>query len=173
MALVFQFGSNCADSQINGEERLRGDAKFVALVRTVEDFALAFNVWSKNRNCAASDIVPHPGTKVWGALYEVPDDLIERKSARARGRKSLDEIEGEGMNYGRESIAVCGADGKKITAQTYRVKNPKPNLRTSLEYVGYILTGLRERGAAEEYIASVKKIAIQNNPELASSIDEM
>ena len=44
MALVFQYGSNCSESEINGRDRLRGDAKFADIAETVEDFELAFNV---------------------------------------------------------------------------------------------------------------------------------
>src|SRR5258708_30458424 len=76
MALVFQYGSNCLDSQINSQDRLCGDAKFIDIAETVDDFQLAFDVWSTNRKCAASDIVTSPGNKVWGALYEVPDFLL-------------------------------------------------------------------------------------------------
>jgi hypothetical protein len=77
MALVFQYGSNCLDSQINGKNRLCGDAKFVGIAETVDDFELAFDVWSTGRRCAASNIVVSPGRKVWGALYDVPDFLID------------------------------------------------------------------------------------------------
>jgi hypothetical protein len=52
MALVFQYGSNCSEGQINGKDRLRGDAKFVGIAETVDDFELAFDVWSKGRGCA-------------------------------------------------------------------------------------------------------------------------
>ncbi len=58
----------------------------------------------QNSPLPASDIVVTPGSKVCGVLYEVPDFLIERKTARAQKRKSLDEIEGEGINYKRETI---------------------------------------------------------------------
>lgn len=34
MALLFQYGSNCLDSQINGAERLRGDARFIGIAET-------------------------------------------------------------------------------------------------------------------------------------------
>jgi len=64
MALVFQYGSNCSESQINSKDRLCGDAKFVAIAETVDDYQLAFDVWSKKRGCAASDILPSPGNKV-------------------------------------------------------------------------------------------------------------
>jgi hypothetical protein len=173
MALVFQYGSNCLGSQINSKDRLCGDAKFAGIAETVDDFQLAFDVWSNNRKCAASDIVVSPGSKAWGVLYEVPDFLIERKTASARNRKSLDAIEGEGANYKRETIAVRPENGLIVKALTYRVRNPKPNLKTSLEYVGYIVNGLRERGVCEEYIAQVKSLAAANNPTIAAQVKEL
>ena len=88
MALVFQYGSNCSDSQINGQDRLCGDAKFIDIAETVDDFRLAFDVWSTRRQCAASEMVDTPGSKVWGVLYEVPDFLIEQKTAAAQNRRS-------------------------------------------------------------------------------------
>jgi hypothetical protein len=66
MALVFQYGSNCSDSEINSKSRLCGDAQFVDIAETVEDFELAFDVQSTGRGCAASDIVRKPGSKVYG-----------------------------------------------------------------------------------------------------------
>jgi hypothetical protein len=170
MALVFQYGSNCLDSQINSPDRLRGDAKFIGIAETVEDYQIAFTVQSKTRNCAAADMVPSPGNKVWGVLYEVPDLLIDRKTADVKGRKSLDAIEGEGKNYTRCSVIVRSATGDIYTAITYRVSSPRPNLKTSLEYVGYIVRGLRERGVSEEYVANVKTIASANNPDIVPEI---
>jgi hypothetical protein len=69
MALVFQYGSNCSESQINNKDRLCGYAKFVAIAEIVDDYQLAFDVWSTRRECAASDIVARPGSKVRGVLY--------------------------------------------------------------------------------------------------------
>jgi gamma-glutamylcyclotransferase (GGCT)/AIG2-like uncharacterized protein YtfP len=173
MALVFQYGSNCSESQINGKDRLCGDAKFIDIAETVDDLRLAFDVWSTGRQCAASDIVDSPGSKVWGVLYEVPAFLIERKTAAEQNRKSLDAIEGEGTNYKRETIAVRQDSGPIVKALTYRVRNPKPNLQTSLEYVGYIVEGLRERGVREDYISQVKKVAATNNPAIATQVQEL
>jgi gamma-glutamylcyclotransferase len=173
MALVFQYGSNCRDSQINSQDRLCGDAKFIDVAETVDDFQLAFDVWGTKRKCAASDIVASPGNKVWGALYEVPDFLIERKTAATQTRKSLDAIEGEGDNYRRETITVRRDSGPTVPALTYRVQNPKPDLKTSLEYVGYVVKGLRERGVREDYIEHVKKLAQANNPMIATQVQEL
>jgi hypothetical protein len=173
MALVFQYGSNCSESQINGKERLCGDAKFLSIAETVDDFQLAFNVWSKGRACAASDIVASPGSKVWGVLYDVPDFLIDRKTAGPFKRKSLDAIEGEGANYARHYIAVKSADGRILNAITYRVIDPKPDLETNIEYVRCIIEGLREHGVANEYLTRVKSIASANNPAIAFQIEQL
>ena len=138
MALVFQYGSNGLDSQINSKDRLCGDAKFIDIAQTMNDFQLAFDVWSTNRKCAASDIVLSPGNKVWGALYEVPDFLIDRKAAAAQNRKSLDGIEGK--NSTREMITVRRNNGPTIDAITYRVLDPsalKVSLRSHFSEISF------------------------------------
>jgi gamma-glutamylcyclotransferase len=171
MALVFQYGSNCLERQINGKERLCGDAKFVCIAETVDDYRLAFDVLSAKRGCAASDIVASPGSKVWGVLYEVPDYLIARESAKSQGRKSLDAIEGQGKNYRRTTIALRRDDQQFVNALTYRVINPTLGLKTNLEYVGYIVAGLREHGIPEAYISEVKGIAKANNPDIGEQLE--
>jgi hypothetical protein len=173
MALVFQYGSNCSDSEINSRDRLRGDAKFAGIAETVEDFELAFDVDSTNRGCAASDIVRMPGSKVWGVLYEIPDYLLGRQSAQARGRKSFDAIEGEGSNYKRETIQVRRPNGEIVSVLTYTVKDPKPGLRTNIAYVRHIVYGLREHKISDEYIANVKAIAAANNPDIAEEVEKL
>lgn len=170
MALVFQYGSNCSEGQINAGSRLRGDARFAGIAETVEDFELAFDVYSTGRGCAASDIMRKPGGKVWGVLYEVPDYLIDRKSAGARERTSFDAIEGEGTNYKHETIEVRTPDGQVVQALTYTVIAPNPSLKTNLAYVRHIIAGLRERDVPGDYIAKVKAIAAANNPGLAAEI---
>lgn len=173
MTLVFQYGSNCLDSEINSETRLRGDARFVDIAETVEDFELAFDVQSKNRGCAASDIVRKPGSKVWGVLYDVPDYLVDRETVKACGRRSFDEIEGRGKNYKRETIMVRRANGKIALALTYTVECPKPGLKTNIDYVCHIVRGLREHRVPDEYIAKVKAIASANNPDIAADVENL
>jgi hypothetical protein len=165
MGLIFQYGSNCLDSEINSPERLQGEALFVGIARTADDFVLSFDVWSVRRACAAANIIAMPGRQVWGVLYEIPDYLIYRETANASGRKSLDGI--EGRKYQREAISLIRDDGRKVTASTYRVIMPQTSLETSFAYVSCILEGLKERGIPMEYIDSVKEIAIANNAALA------
>jgi cation transport regulator ChaC len=173
MATIFQYGSNCSESEINGRDRLRGDAKFANIAETVEDFELAFDVYSTNRSCAASDIVRKPGGKAWGVLYEIPDYLIRRATAQAHGRKSLDAIEGEGTNYKREMIQVRRPDDQITEAFTYTVISPNPGLKTNIDYVRLIVYGLREHKISDEYIAKVKTIAAANNPAIASEVEKL
>jgi hypothetical protein len=170
--LVFQYGSNCMDSQINGESRLRGDARAVGIA-VAENHELSFDIHSHTRNCAASNIVPEEGAVAWGVLYEIPDELIDRENAKPLERKSLDAIEGEGSNYRRCKINVRRPDGELVEATTYTVIAPRPGLKTGLEYAGFIVAGLRERGVPETYIARVKEIAAANNPEIALDLEKL
>jgi gamma-glutamylcyclotransferase (GGCT)/AIG2-like uncharacterized protein YtfP len=171
--LVFQYGSNCLESEINSEDRLRGDAKFVDIAETVDDFEFAFDVWSYTRGCAASDIVRKPGEKVWGVVYEVPDFLIDRKTANERGRKSLDQIEGVGTNYKRETIEVRLSSSANAAALTYTVIDRKSGLKTNIVYVRHIIEGLRKHGVPDRYIAKVKAIAVANNPDIAAAVAKL
>jgi len=167
--IVFQYGSNCLDAEMNGDERLCSDAKFIGVARA-DDFELAFDVQSRKRRCAAVDIVKRKGAVVWGVLYDVPDDLVDRERAKAIGRVSLDSIEGEGQNYERRKIKVCCPNGELVEAMTYTVREPKNGLRTSAAYVRCIIAGLRERGIEEGYIVRVKEIASKNNPEITTDV---
>jgi gamma-glutamylcyclotransferase len=171
VALVFQYGSNCLDSQINSQDRLGGDAVFIGIAETVEPFQLSFDVWSSGRACAAANIVPSPGNTVWGALYEIPEFLIGRDTAKARNRRSLDGIEGK--HYQRKLIALRFVQGNRLEALTYVVATPQPLLKTNAEYVGFIIRGLRERGVHSGYIDEVKAIASTNNPDISTEIEDL
>jgi hypothetical protein len=167
--LVFQYGSNCLESEINGEDRLRGDARFVDIAKAA-DYELAFDVVNKNRGCAASDIVAKVGSTVWGVLYQIPDWLIDRSVAEAKGRRALDAIEGAGGNYEQRRIRVRRPNSRIEEAITYTVRRPMPGLKTGIDYVDLIVAGLREHNIDEKYIATVKAIASENNPEIAEDI---
>lgn len=170
MALVFQYGSNTSSKRLNSSDRLQGDAKPVGIACTKDDFELYFNVWSTRNQCAAADIVPGFGRKIWGVLYEIPDHLIRRDTAG--NRKSLDAIEGEGTNYQRMTISLKYPNDLPVKpdAVTYVVKDRKKGLQTSLLYVRHIIVGLREQKVPEEYIEYVKMRIVMNNPSLKEKI---
>ena len=76
-------------------------------------------------------------------------------------------------NYARHTITVKSANGELLAATTYRVIHPRAGVRTNVEYVGYIVPGLREHGVAAQYIAKVKAIAIANNPTIAAAVNAL
>jgi len=168
MAIVFQYGSNCDAQRLNSSDRLCGDANFIEIASTVDNFELDFTVFSKTNNCAAADIVPRSGRKIWGVLYDIPDHLIKRETADQR--KSLDAIEGEGVNYQRTTITVQRRDETTTPAITYIAKTRRVGLKTSLKYVEYIIKGLRGADVPNDYIEYVKQRVVENNPGLKKPI---
>jgi hypothetical protein len=76
-------------------------------------------------------------------------------------------------NYARHRVAGKSATGELFDAITYRVIHPRAGLRTSVEYVGYIVHGLREHGVAAEYTAKVKALAIANNPTIRAAVNAL
>lgn len=81
------------------------------------------------------------GCRVWGVLCEVPRFLIERETAREKSRLSLDQIEGEGTNYGRRSIHVKSLDGTVCTAITYTAIKLVTGVQTNLNTFGTLCWG--------------------------------
>lgn len=171
MALVFQYGSNMSVARLNGADRLAGDARPICVARTVEPFDLMFTVWSKSNDCAAADLVPGTtGRSIYGVVYEVPDFLLSRDTAKQWNRKSLDAIEGEGTNYIRAMIDLIKDDGSTVRAITYLVKDRKAGLKTSLAYVRHILMGAKEHGIPDEHYQYIRSMIIENNSDLKNAL---
>ncbi|HEY6349506.1 MAG TPA: gamma-glutamylcyclotransferase family protein [Candidatus Angelobacter sp.] len=168
MALVFQYGSNCSEPRLNHQDRLRGDAQDFGLAETVDNYELCFDVWSNGNQCACADLVRGGDEPAQGVLYEIPDYLMSRTTAAPHGRKSFDAI--EGTAYSRKPIKVRKSDGSIVDAETYLVITPQNHLRTSLDYVRYIIQGLRDHGADGGYLQKVKDVAARNNPTIAQQI---
>jgi gamma-glutamylcyclotransferase len=169
MAKVFQYGSNMSFARINGKDRLAGDAQIICVAKTAEPYELVFSVWSNSNNCAAADLLSSKtGRSIYGVLYEVPDFLLSRATAKQKNRKSLDAIEGEGLNYVRTTIRLITSDGASVRAITYLVKNRQTNLKTSAAYIAHILDGLREHNIPEDYCQYVRSKIIDNNSDLRS-----
>lgn len=169
MALVFQYGSNTSTKRFNSDKRLQGDARSLGAVFTLENFEIDFTVTSKGNKCAAADLISGNGRKIWGVLYEIPDNLISRETSG--NRKSLDAIEGK--KYERCLIDVLHPNGTPVEGEviTYIVKDKKEGIQTSFDYCRHIIEGLREHKIPNEYIQYVKKKMIANNLSLQTQID--
>src|SRR3984957_6631545 len=107
MPPVFQYGSNCDAERLNAPARLAGDAHDLGRAETIEEFDIAFDVWSQTNGCAASNLirVPGSGRRVWGILFEIPAVLV--RGRRTDGRKTLAQI--EGPRYEEKQIRIRNA----------------------------------------------------------------
>jgi len=160
MALVFQYGSNTCTGRINSPRRLKGDARPIERAQTVDDYDIAFDVYSDTNQCAAADLIPTPGRKAWGVLYEIPDNLVR---GNKKDRKTLAQI--EGPRYEEKNIRVCKPNGDVVDAVTYlvRASDCRNDVATTVWYVSWIVYGLREHHVPEEYINHVQEVAIETN----------
>jgi hypothetical protein len=167
MTFVFQYGSNLDTHRLNGRDRLQGDARVVGTAVTQDDYEFVFDIWNKAGH-AAADLVAGSGRKIWGVIYEIPDYLICRDTARAKGRKSLDAIEGEDANYARITIQLNWPDGRRVeqTVITYIGKARRAGIKTTSDYVSHILRGLAEHNLPRDYADYVMDRIHANNPEL-------
>jgi hypothetical protein len=169
MTLVFQYGSNMSSRRLNGEDRLRGDAKVKCVAQTVEPFELLFSVWSKGNNCAAADIFQsRAGRRLFGVVYEIPDHLLSRETAKSHDRMSMDAIEGEGRNYVRQAIELEELDGYRFTAMTYVAETRRVGIKTQMHYVQHIFDGVREHNLPMEYLEYASGQITTNNPALTA-----
>jgi hypothetical protein len=161
MVRVFQYGSNTLCARLNGPKRLSGRAQPGGLAQTVEDFDIAFDVPSHSNGCAASDLVHSPGRKAWGVIYEIPDGFVFGR--RKDHERTLEQI--EGLRYEPREITVIDTKGKQSTAWTFVVKDKdkQGGLVTSAAYVSWIVYGLRQHGAPEDYIKHVIEVAKETN----------
>jgi hypothetical protein len=152
MPLVFQYGSNTLESRLNAANRLRGHADDRGAACTVDDYDIAFDVWSQTNRCAASDLIRTPGRKAWGVLYEIAEEFIQE----------LCRIEGK--RYAQTTIRVLNREGQEVDAMTFLVRENQriTNTATSFEYVSCIVQGLRDHGAPNEYVEHVIAVAVEN-----------
>ncbi len=94
---------------------------------------------------AFASIAPREKHDVFGVLHNIlPEDLI-----------TIDNF--EGPEYERVEFDVHGIKSGKVTAWTYRSRNPCAGLEPSIRYLNLILDGAREFGLPEAYIAELLK----------------
>jgi cation transport regulator ChaC len=171
MALVFQYGSNAMRSRLNGHSRLDGQADDRGAACTVDDFDIAFDVWSQTNGCAACDLIQVPGRFAWGVLYDIPEEFI--RGRRNDGQRTLAQI--EGPRYQETAIRIRNQEGQEVDAVTFVVRDPerRVGIATSAAYVSWIVYGLREHGAPEEYIEHVVAVAIETNERAGNGAAEL
>lgn len=151
MTKYFAYGSNMSDEQI--QERCPSH-RFVC-VAELRGYRLAFTRYSQKRRCGVADVVPAPGSSVWGVVFEMSDADMS----------ALDVHEGVNAKppaYVRKDVQVLASDGTALDSVTYEVfaKAPEP-YPPSAQYLGLITAGARKWGLPDFYQARLAAIQWQ------------
>jgi gamma-glutamylcyclotransferase (GGCT)/AIG2-like uncharacterized protein YtfP len=139
--LLFGYGTNMASAEMSD---WCPAARFLGPAR-LDGHRLELRRRSVRWRGGAADIVPAPDS-VWGALYEVPEEALER----------LDGKEGEGFAYRRRVVEVL-LDGQPRDALAYEVIDKEPvEVPCTVEYAELLLEGARERGLPDAYVEALR-----------------
>lgn len=126
---LFQYGSNMSQDRL--ADQIRRYARVYAppavpleirLLGKAElrGWRFVADLYSASNACRVSNIVEHEGAVVWGALYEIPLELVRCSDGK---RSVLDRIEGHNTNknpenYEQFEVAVL-VDETELVARTY------------------------------------------------------
>jgi len=146
----FGYGSNMAArimQEYCPDHRLIGAAQLA-------DYQLAFNRKSTRWRAGVADVIPAPGSLVWGGLYAIsPRDLA-----------ALDDKESNGKAYQRFDCVVT-AKGQDYDAVTYGVIAKLPhNIPTSRAYRDTLLEGARALKLPPDYIEKIAAVPVEDEP---------
>lgn len=93
----------------------------------LQNYKIAFTIFSPVRKCGCADIVPSQGDEVWGLLYEISSDDLAKS----------DKAEGHPINYRRFQIQVKDDQQKEHIVETYEVATKQGEfLEPSKHYLG-------------------------------------
>lgn len=175
MTLLFQYGSNMAEDElrskitkhvaqfappgVGADLTLRGAAR-------LEGWSFDFGLFSAGRKHRVADI-GHVGgdSEVWGALYELPTELVQRSDGE---RSVLDRVEGHRtdrhpedyrparveVELGIQSFEAWTYIGREDARERCRLEHA--DAPPSEEYVRAILEGAAALGLPEAYIRELK-----------------
>ena len=144
----FAYGSNLDPLQM----RLRcPNAEFVSTAR-LDGFHVCFPRRSYVRDCAVISIEPAPGESVWGALYELGPDDVERLDEREGYDKKREHAANQ---HNRMTVRVEGPDERPVTAEVYvAMPTENPGLPTP-HYIGYLVAAAAECGLPKSHLVAI------------------
>jgi gamma-glutamylcyclotransferase (GGCT)/AIG2-like uncharacterized protein YtfP len=138
---LFAYGSNMSEI-----DALCPGAEYLGPAR-LDGRRLAFLRRSIRWGAGVADIAPDPGSHVWGALFELPDDCLA----------ALDAKEGEGFAYRRVELELA-QDGTAVQAQAYElIERAAREIPPRPEYVALLVEGARARGLPDDWIARLER----------------
>ena len=135
----FLYGDNVNPTQLT---RRAPEHQFVTLA-TLPEHTIRFCRWSSQWRCGLATIVPSPGEKVWGAVFEVTDEDL----------KLLDQFENDVPQgaYRHVQVTVHTDGGEKMLVTTYAA-NPIGKFKPKDHYLDWVMKGLKHWKFPEECI---------------------
>jgi gamma-glutamylcyclotransferase len=123
-------------------------------------FSLSFSKRSRDGSGKAMLVkTGESGQAVYGVLFEI---------SRSEQTK-LDEAEGTGRGYDRDDAFIVSrlADGKEVTASTYRASPQGCNERLVPFdwYRALVLAGALQHGLPDRYVAELRRRVVRPDPE--------
>lgn len=149
--LYFAYGSNLRAAHM---ERLCPGHGFVGIAR-LPDHRLAFTLPDDEWRGGVADVLPSPGSEVWGALYRL----------KAAHFPALDTYEGfdphgpdDANAYVRRTVRIETAPGSALDGVwCYFVRRPRGHVTPSELYRRALLDGADERALPAHYKESMHR----------------
>ncbi len=157
MPQYFGYGSNLSVPRLQA----RIDSAMPLGIAQLRDFRLCFHKPSQDGS-GKCDIRPHPGSVVWGMLYELaePDWQI------------LDAIEGLGKGYQRIDVQLEQASGG-CSAVAYQATAMDETLRPYHWYLHHVVYGAEQAALPKDYLAALAAVRAVEDPDIERSASEM
>jgi len=97
--------------------------------------------WSTQWRCGLASVIPSPGEKVWGAVFEITDEDL----------KILDDFEGDVPQgaYRHLPVTVITEEGEKLLVTTHAA-NPIGKFKPKEHYIDWVLKGIKQWKLPEE-----------------------
>ena len=135
----FLYGDHLNPAQL---ARRAPEHRFLFLA-TLADHTIKFCRWSSQWRCGLASIVPSPGEKVWGGVFELTDEDL----------KVMDEFEQEVPQgaYRILQVNVVNEAGAKEFVSTYAA-NPIGKFKPKDHYLDWVLKGLKHWKLPDECI---------------------
>ena len=133
----FLYGDLLSPSQLT---RRAPEHRFLHLA-TLADHTVKFCRWSSQWRCGLASIVPSPGEKTWGGVFELTDEDV----------KVMDQFEQDVPQgaYRHLQVTVATETGKKELVTTYAA-TPIGKFKPKDHYLDWVIKGLKHWKFPEE-----------------------
>jgi gamma-glutamylcyclotransferase (GGCT)/AIG2-like uncharacterized protein YtfP len=124
----------------------------------LDGFRLEFNVYSSEWEGGAANLEPDEEARVWGVLWDVPDDQLD----------GLDAYEGHPVFFRREEVGVQGPS-EPVRAWTFRVAHQERSyVRPTDAYLHMLRSAVRVQGLPPEALDMLDRSARPPRPTIAT-----